>query len=56
MTTKTVAQKLPDTRISGLYEVMIRVNDAVYTKKYFGDFGFKAVDSATVSAKEAKNI
>ncbi|WP_298487435.1 hypothetical protein [uncultured Maribacter sp.] len=56
MTTKAVTQKLPDTGISGLYEVMIGVSNAEYAKKYFGDFGFKVIDSSSITAKKAKTL
>lgn len=45
--------KLPETGISGLYEVMIGSRDAAYPIRYFKEFGFTAVDSAAISADEA---
>ncbi|MDB4293145.1 hypothetical protein N9954_07015 [Maribacter sp.] len=51
-----LAQELPDTGISGVYEVMIGVSDATYAKAYFADFGFKVIDSATITPKEAAKI
>lgn len=50
------AQKLPDTGISGVYEVMIGTDDITYAKKYFADFGFKVVDSAKFSESQAKAL
>lgn len=47
---------LPNTGISGVYEVMIGTEDATYAKKYFADFGFKEIASASISATEAKQI
>ena len=51
-----IAQTLPDTGISGVYEVMLGTDNADYAKKYFLDFGFKVVDSASLTAAEAKAI
>ncbi len=48
--------QLPDTGISGLYEVMLGTDDAAYAKKYFADFGFKEVKKATISADEALKL
>ncbi|WP_298503869.1 hypothetical protein [uncultured Maribacter sp.] len=56
MITETSSQKIPDTGISGLYEVMIGVDNADYAIKYFKDFGFNVTDSATIQAKEAINL
>ena len=49
------AQKtdLPDTGISGVYEVMIGVSELDYAQRYFEDFGFRIVDSATYTAAQA---
>ncbi|MEP3208189.1 MAG: hypothetical protein ABJN95_03315 [Maribacter sp.] len=49
-------QNLPDTGISGVYEVILGTDDAEYAKKYFADFGFQVVDQATISAKDASKI
>lgn len=49
-------QNLPYTGISGVYEVILGTDDAEYAKKYFADFGFKEVDNATISAKDALKI
>ncbi len=48
--------KLPDTGISGVYEVIHAVKDAQYAIKYFGEYGFKVIDSSSVSAAEALKI
>jgi hypothetical protein len=53
---KTTTQTLPETGISGVYEVMMGVNDAQYAKNYFADYGFSIVDSATLSAADALKI
>ena len=49
-------QNLPDTGISGVYEVILGTDNAEYAKKYFADFGFQEVDKATISAKDALKI
>ncbi|TMM58661.1 hypothetical protein FEE95_04310 [Maribacter algarum] len=49
-------QNLPDTGISGVYEVILGTDDAEYAKKYFADFGFQEFDRSTISAKEASRI
>ncbi len=54
MTTKK--NKLPNTDISGVYEVMLGTDDATYAKKYFADFGFRVTNSASISASEAAKI
>ncbi len=48
--------QLPDTGISGLYEVMLGTDNAAYAKKYFADFGFKEVKKAIISADEASKL
>ena len=50
---KVYAQDLPETGISGVYEVMTAVKDANYTIKYFNEFGFSVIDSAKFSAEKA---
>jgi hypothetical protein len=52
----SIAQNLPDTQISGLYEAMIGVKDADYHIRYFAEFGFRVVDSAEISATDAQKI
>ncbi len=47
---------LPDTGISGVYEVMMGVEDPEYAIKYFAEFGFSVVDSAELGEEEAKNL
>lgn len=49
----TKTSTIPDTGISGLYEVMLGVADADYAIKYFADFGFKEVASESFSEEEA---
>ncbi|MEM9686733.1 MAG: hypothetical protein AAF934_07405, partial [Bacteroidota bacterium] len=48
--------RLPDTGISGVYEVMLGTDDGDYAKRYFADFGFKVVDSARFSASKALKL
>lgn len=50
------AQQLPDTGISGVYEVMHAVKDARYAIDYFREYGFRVVDSAAISAPEAQKL
>ncbi len=47
---------LPETGISGLYEVMVGVKDINYTLKYFGEYGFRVIDSAETSENDALKI
>jgi len=47
---------LPDTGISGVYEVMMGTDNASYAIRYFGEFGFTVVDSASYSRKEAEAL
>ena len=53
---QTAAQTLPDTGISGVYEVMTAVKDANFAIKYFNEFGFVVTDSAVFSATQAKEL
>jgi hypothetical protein len=46
-------EKLPNTGISGLYETMVGTNDAAYHVKYFAEFGFSVIDSATYTKEQA---
>ena len=53
----SMAQKpLPETGISGVYEVMMGVKDANYALKYFGEFGFRVIDSAEMSENDAFKV
>lgn len=53
---KTHAQSLPDTGISGVYEVMMGVKDKAEAIRYFAEFGFSVVDSARISADRAQML
>jgi hypothetical protein len=51
-----VSQKLPETGISGVYEVMVAVKDPVWAIRYFQEFGFQVKDSARFSAAQAQAL
>jgi len=48
--------KLPDTGISGVYEVMLGAEESIFPIKYFNEFGFTVVDSVEFSAKQAMDL
>ena len=48
--------KLPDTGISGVYEVMVGVEDATTAIDYFAAFGFRVVAQADLDAEQARDI
>ncbi len=50
------SQDLPDTGISGVYEVMVGTDDGKSMIKYFGEYGFTVVDSSSLKANEALEI
>jgi uncharacterized glyoxalase superfamily protein PhnB len=50
------AQTLPQTGISGVYEVMLATPTPQYDRAYFAEFGFRVVDSAKISAEQAFQI
>ncbi|MGI9229643.1 MAG: hypothetical protein ACR2P9_07280 [Gammaproteobacteria bacterium] len=47
---------LPDTGISGVYEVMVGTDDAEAQLAYFAEFGFTVKQKAELSAKQAQKI
>jgi hypothetical protein len=53
-----LAQKdsIPDTGISGLYEAMVGTSDPAYMIRYFAEFGFRVVDSGTLSKENALKV
>ncbi len=55
---ETTAQKnnLPDTGISGVYEVVQAVEDLDFAIKYFGEFGFTVIDSSEIDAITASRV
>lgn len=50
------AQEPFDSGISGVYEVILAVDDIPYSIRYWGDYGFRVVDSAEISAKKAMEL
>jgi catechol 2,3-dioxygenase-like lactoylglutathione lyase family enzyme len=50
------AGELPDTGVSGVYEVMVGTADATELVRYFNEFGFTAVSEADLSAAGAEKI
>lgn len=47
---------LPDTGISGIYEVIHAVTDARYAIDYFREYGFQVIDSAAIAAPDAQKL
>jgi hypothetical protein len=47
---------MPNTGISGLYEVMLGSNNAQYHIKYFAQYGFTVVDSGSLTANQALTL
>lgn len=45
---------LPPTGISGVYEVMVGTNQPVQLIQYFGEYGFRVIDSANLTLAESK--
>lgn len=50
------ADALPDTGISGVYEVMVGTDDAQPLLAHFAEFGFAAREEASLSAADAKAL
>lgn len=50
---QTNAKDLPDTGVSGVYEVIVGVDEAASSVAYFAEFGFRVVAEASLSAAEA---
>ena len=48
--------QLPETGISGVYEVMVGVKNPQTMIKYFGEYGFSVKDSAQLSENQAFEI
>lgn len=53
---KPIADTLPNTGISGLYEVMLATTDAAYAIKYFAEYGFTITDSASMPAAYVQKL
>lgn len=49
----TAQDSIPNTGISGVYEVMVGTDNAVYAIKYFNEFGFIVKDSAIFTNEQA---
>lgn len=49
-------QELPNTGISGLYEVMVGTSTPQYHLQYFGEYGFTIVDSGTITKEVAQKL
>lgn len=51
-------QEIPDTGISGVYEVMlgIRSDQLDFAKRYFAEYGFHVVDSTEMNAATARTV
>lgn len=50
------AADLPDTGVSGVYEVMVGTDDADALVRYFSEFGFTALAEGSVTADQAGQI
>jgi len=50
------AADLPDTGVSGVYEVMVGTGDAAELVRYFNEFGFTTVAEAELSAADAEKV
>ena len=48
--------ELPNTGISGVYEVIHAVTDARYAIDYFREYGFRVIDSAAITAPDAQKL
>ena len=53
---QTLCAQLPETGISGVYEVMLATATPQYDIRYFGEFGFSVVDSAVLTADQAFEV
>ena len=51
-----LGQPLPNTGISGIYEAVIASDKPAYHLKYFAEFGFKIIDSGTITKEHAKKL
>lgn len=51
----SIAQKevIPNTGISGVYEVVMGANNSAYTIQYFNEFGFTVIDSARLTKTQS---
>lgn len=56
LTTTVSAADLPETGVSGVYEVMVGTADGAELVRYFSEFGFAPVTEAALTAADAKKI
>jgi uncharacterized glyoxalase superfamily protein PhnB len=49
-------EPLPDTEISGVYEVMVGVDDAELAMRYFVEFGYRLIGKARLQRAEAEAV
>jgi len=47
---------IPDTGISGVYEVMLAVDDSDYAIRYFREFGFEIIDSSEMESDKVYEL
>lgn len=50
---QNLGMPIPNTGISGVYEVMVGTTQPAESIRYFGEFGFRVTDSATLSRAES---
>ena len=55
-TTRVMSQAIPETGISGLYEVVLAVKDVPYSVKYWKEYGFNVIDSVKIDADTAMKL
>lgn len=56
MATAVGAAEVPDTGVSGVYEVMVGTADGEALVRYFGEFGFSVAAEGELSATEARAV
>ena len=56
ITAASYAAELPDTGISGVYEVMVGTDEAAQVLRHFSEFGFRVVEEAAMDAVAAKRV
>ncbi len=56
MTPEQNAKHIPDTGISGLYEVILATDDLDYATRYFQEFGFSQIAASSLTAEEAASV
>ena len=53
---QTAGTELPETGVSGVYEVIVGVDEAAPSLAYFAEFGFRVVAEASLAADEASSL